>query len=118
MVEYPFGGAKLYDGRPVERGSDVRFTLMHYGFDAPSAITVIRKKTLLPSEMDSVWYQTGHGPMPYGEGGRRIVNPNQFVSGGQTEITAVYPDGYEARWTVDMPPEDSADDSIPEPWLS
>ena len=120
MVEYPFGGAKLYDGRPVEHGGDVRFVLMHHGFDEPSSITVTRTKTLLPGEMDAVWRQTGHDFQPYGECGRRVVNPNQFVSGGQTEIIAQYPDGYEARWTVDMVPDPMnwIDGTIAEPWLS
>ena len=120
MVEYPFGGARLYDGRPVERGGDVRFVLMHHGFDAPSAVTVTRKKTLLPGDKDAAWHQTGHDFVPYGEGGRQVVNPNQFASGGRTEIVARYPDGYEARWSVDMPPEPDhwIDGLIQEPWMS
>ena len=102
IIEHPFSNARLHDGRPVKNGNHACFRLMHYGHEGPDAVTVTRRMTLTPGAFDADRLSIKQGDLPYGNDGSQVLDPNRFEDRNEVEITAKYPDGFEARWTVEM----------------
>ena len=105
MIQHPKGVTELHDGRMVRDGENVRFILTHYGHEAPSAITMTRRTTPIAGESDADRPLMMRGDLTYGNGETQVLDPNCFRDGSEVEITAEYPDGFEARWKVEMAPE-------------
>ena len=105
MIQYPNGLTEPHDGRIVRDGENVRFILTHYGHEAPSAITMTRRTTPIAGGSDADRPLMMRGDLTYGNGETQVLDPNCFQDGSEVEIVAEYPDGFEARWTVEMAPE-------------